>query len=136
VSLQVAILKVLSSYPDGRATLKALNADLAILNTSGRDWADRIRRLAAWVPDLDIFSQRFVLQSDAGWHITREGRSFLDSLETSDRLTGKADRASEAIATTATPPSTPPPPVLLIGVKRRRRKAKRGRFTDPRRRSA
>jgi hypothetical protein len=134
VSLQVAILKVLSSYPDGRATLKAMNADLAVLNTSGRDWADRIRRLAAWVPDLDIFSQRFVSRNDAGWQITEEGRSFLVLLETSDRLTGRLDRAPEAIAAT-TLPSAPPPP-LLIGAKRQHRKAERGRFSHLRRRSA
>src|SRR5882757_3816352 len=136
VSLQVAILKVLSSYPDGRATLKAMNADLALLNTSGRDWADRIRRLAAWVPDLDIFSQRFVLRSDAGWQITEEGRSFLVSLETSDRLTGRPDRAPEAIAATTTLPSAPPPPLPLVGAQRQRGKAERGRFAHPRRRSA
>jgi hypothetical protein len=137
VSLQVAILKVLSSYPQGRATLKALNADLAILNTSGRDWADRIKRLAAWVPNLDIFSQRFVLRSDAGWQITDEGRSFLVSLETLDRSTGRLDRAPEAIKVTTTRPSAlPPPQLLLIGVKRRERKSVPGRFANPKRRSA
>ena len=136
VSLQVAILKVLSSYPDGQATLKAMNADLAVLNTSGRDWTDRIRRLAASVPDLDIFSQRFVLRSDAGWQITEKGRSFLGSLETSDRLIGRPDRAPAGTAATTTLPSAPSPRLLLIGAKRRHRKAERGRFADPRRRSA
>jgi hypothetical protein len=41
VSLQIAILKVLVSHPEGRATIAALNSDLCILNTSGSDWTDR-----------------------------------------------------------------------------------------------
>jgi hypothetical protein len=35
VSLQVAILKVLASYPDGKATLAAMKSDLAILAGAG-----------------------------------------------------------------------------------------------------
>ena len=35
VSLQIAILKVLISHPEGRATIAALNSDLSILTTSG-----------------------------------------------------------------------------------------------------
>ena len=35
MSLQIAILKVLVSHPEGRATIAALNSDLCILNTSG-----------------------------------------------------------------------------------------------------
>ena len=50
MSLQIAIPKVLVSHPEGRATIAALNADLWILNTSGADWTDRLRRLAARAP--------------------------------------------------------------------------------------
>ncbi|EGP10289.1 hypothetical protein CSIRO_0065 [Bradyrhizobiaceae bacterium SG-6C] len=57
MSLQMAILKVLSCHPDGTTTIAALSADLAILNTSGNDWTDRMRRLAASVPGLDLFGQ-------------------------------------------------------------------------------
>ena len=81
MSLQIAILKVLVSHPEGRATIAALNADLSILNTSGSDWTDRLRRLAARAPGLDIFSQRLVLRDSSGWQITPEGRAFLDWLE-------------------------------------------------------
>ena len=81
MSLQIAILKVLVSHPEGRATIAALNADLSILNTSGADWTDRLRRLAARAPGLDIFSQRLVLRDSSGWQITPEGRAFLDWLE-------------------------------------------------------
>ena len=78
MSLQIAILKVLVSYPEGRTTIAALNSNLNILNTSGSDWTDRVRRLAARAPGLDIFGQRLVLRDSSGWQITPEGRAFLD----------------------------------------------------------
>ena len=81
MSLQIAILKVLVSHPEGRATIAALNSDLSILNTSGSDWTDRLKRLAARAPGLDIFSQRLVLRDSSGWQITPEGKAFLDWLE-------------------------------------------------------
>jgi hypothetical protein len=81
VSLQIAILKVLVSHPEGRATIAALNSDLSILNTSGSDWTDWLRRLAARAPGLDIFGQRLILRDSSGWQITPEGRAFLDWLE-------------------------------------------------------
>ena len=81
VSLQIAILKVLVSYPEGRATIAELNSNLSILNTSGSDWTDRLRRLAARAPGLDIFGQRLILRDSSGWQITPEGRAFLDWLE-------------------------------------------------------
>ena len=81
MSLQIAILKVLVSHPEGRATIAALNSDLSILNTSGSDWTDRLRRLAARAPGLDIFGQRLILRDSSGWQITPEGRAFLDWLE-------------------------------------------------------
>ena len=45
VPLQIAILKVLVSHPEGRATIAALNSDLSILTTSGSARTDRLRRL-------------------------------------------------------------------------------------------
>ena len=81
MSLQIAILKVLVSHPEGRATTAALNSDLCILNTSGSDWTDRLRRLAARAPGLDIFGQKLVLCDCSCWQITPEGRAFLDLLE-------------------------------------------------------
>jgi hypothetical protein len=55
VNFQVTVLKVLVSYPDGFAAMADLKRDMAILATSARDWADRTRRLAARVPELDVF---------------------------------------------------------------------------------
>ena len=81
MSLQIAILKVLVSHPEGRATIGALNSDLSILYTSGSDWIDRLRRLAARAPGLDIFGQRLILRDSSGWQITPHGRAFLDWLE-------------------------------------------------------
>jgi hypothetical protein len=81
VSLQIAILTVLVSHAEDRATIAALNSDLCILNTSGSDWTDRLRRLAARAPGLDIFGQRLILRDSSGWQITPEGRAFLDWLE-------------------------------------------------------
>jgi len=82
VALQVAILKVLSSHPDGRATLAALNADLAILASSGAEWTQRLKRLSALVPDLDIFGQGLVQRDESGWQLTRAGSELLRRIET------------------------------------------------------
>jgi hypothetical protein len=81
VSLQVAILKVLASYPGGRATVSAMKADLGLLAGAGSDWNARLKRLAARLPDLDIFSQGFVLRDAAGWQITTAGLDALRIME-------------------------------------------------------
>jgi hypothetical protein len=129
VSLQIAILKVLVSHPEGRATIAALNSDLSILYTSGSDWTDRLKRLASRAPGLDIFGQRLVLRDSSGWQITSEGRAFLEFLETG------ASSANVSLAGSSPPPPQQPP-LLLIGVKRRQRLTRRGRFADPRQRLA
>jgi hypothetical protein len=50
--------------------------------SSGSDWTDRVRRLAAPAPKLEIFlAIGFVLREDRGWRITESGRQFLASLE-------------------------------------------------------
>jgi hypothetical protein len=81
VSLQIAILKVLSSHPDGRASVAAIKSDLAVLTASGRDWSERVKRLAERAPNLDIFGQRFVTRDQNGWAIAEAGRDFLRSIE-------------------------------------------------------
>jgi hypothetical protein len=129
VSLQIAILKVLVSHPEGRATIAALNSDLSILNTSGSDWTNRLKRLAARAPRLDIFGERLVLRDNSGWQITPEGRAFLDWLES-----GVA--SANAPVAEPSPPPIQQPPLLLVNVTRRQRLTRRGRFMDPHRRSA
>jgi hypothetical protein len=81
VSLQVAILKVLSGHPGGRATVGDLNSDLAFLNSIGADWTDRIRRLASRAGTIDIFSHGLVLRDNGGWQITTAGRNLLTAIE-------------------------------------------------------
>ena len=129
MSLQIAILKVLVSHPEGRATIAALNSDLSILNTSGPDWTNRLKRLAARAPDLDIFGQKLILRDSSGWQITPEGRAFLDWLESG---------AASANVPVAEPSPPPPeqPPLLLVGVPRRQPLMKQRRFAGSRSRSA
>jgi hypothetical protein len=57
VNFQVTVLKVLVSYPDGFASLSDLKRDMAILVTSGREWSERTTKLAARMPELEIFGQ-------------------------------------------------------------------------------
>ncbi len=104
MSIQVAILKVLSSHGSGRAPLASLNRDIAILTASGAEWGTRIRRLAARVPFIDIFGQGLVIREDDGWQITPAGRDFLDHLEavTQDNLP-RPDEAPVASAESAEP---------------------------------
>ena len=81
MNFQVTVLKILGSYPDGFAVMEDLKRDMAILATSGREWADRTKRLAARVPDLDIFSHGLVERLSGGWQITAKGRAVLEFME-------------------------------------------------------
>ncbi|MCJ9728628.1 hypothetical protein [Bradyrhizobium sp. PRIMUS42] len=47
MNFQVTVLKILVSYPDGFAVMADLKRDMAILATSGQDWAERTKRLFA-----------------------------------------------------------------------------------------
>jgi hypothetical protein len=81
MNFQVTVLKVLASYPDGFASLDDLKRDMAILATSGEDWAERTKRLASRLPNLEIFSQGLVVRLEDGWRITERGRSVLQMIE-------------------------------------------------------
>jgi hypothetical protein len=81
MNFQVTILKVLVSYPDGFASLNDLKHDMAILAASGKDWSERTKRLAARLPNLDIFSQGLVVRLEDGWRITQQGRFVLEMME-------------------------------------------------------
>ena len=81
VNFQVTVLKVLVSYPAGFAILADLKRDVALLATSGRDWAERTKRLAARVRSLDIFTDELVDRVEGGWRITDKGRAILDLME-------------------------------------------------------
>ena len=81
MSFQITVLKVLAGHPDGRASVAELTRYVSVLMSSGSDWTDRMRRLAARVPKLDTFSSALVLRDNSGWQITDMGRQFLASLE-------------------------------------------------------
>lgn len=85
MKFQVTVLKVLVSYPDGFAVMADLKRDVALLATSGPDWSDRTKRMAARCPGLDIFSQGLVERIEGGWRITEKGRSFLQLMEARTR---------------------------------------------------
>jgi hypothetical protein len=130
VSFQITVLKVLAGHPEGRASLADLRRAVAILISSGTDWTNRTKRLAARAPDLDIFSQSFVVRDNAGWQITDAGRAFLTSIETPVPMMANSEQAPEVVATSV--PLPPSPPIRLLGVNRRRpRRRAAGRTRPP-----
>jgi hypothetical protein len=114
MSFQITILKVLAGHPEGRASLADLKRAMAILISSGSDWTNWMKRLAARAPDLDIFSQSFVLRDHAGWQITDAGRAFLDFLQTPSQPTSDDRQAPEVAAILVLPPAASP--MTLLGV--------------------
>ncbi|WP_035703251.1 hypothetical protein [Bradyrhizobium genomosp. I (2014)] len=103
MNFQVTVLKILVSYPDGFAVMVDLKRDMAILATSGRDWAERTKRLAARVPELDIFSQGLVERLNGGWRITEKGRAVLGFMEAKP-----AETTTESAAPAVEPPASSP----------------------------
>jgi hypothetical protein len=79
MTTNIAILKVLSSYPDGQASLDALKSDLAMLST--REWSTRMRALSALAGPISLFGDKLVTRESRGWGITPEGRALLESVE-------------------------------------------------------
>ncbi|MHC2332945.1 hypothetical protein [Bradyrhizobium sp. USDA 4454] len=67
MSFQLTVLKVLAGQSAGRASVADLRHAVAILMNGGRDWTDRMKRLAEHAPALNIFSAKFVVRDDAGW---------------------------------------------------------------------
>jgi hypothetical protein len=118
VSFQVTILKVLAGQPEGHLSLADLRNNVAILISSGPDWADRTKRIAARTPGLDIFSQGMVLRSSGGWQITDAGRAFLTE---SEALVSSQPQEPmpEKVDVSAAPADLSPVP--LIGPDTRRR---------------
>ena len=116
MSFQITVLKVLAGQVDGRATVAELTRQVSILISSGPDWTDRTKRLAALAPGLSIFGSHFVTVDVDGWQITDAGRAFLSSLENpasaavSETPCIPADVASPPIrAHLGSTPDAPPP---------------------------
>ena len=118
MSFQITVLKVLAGHPGGRASLDDLRRAVAILISSGSDWTNRMKRLAARAPGLDIFTQAFVLRDEAGWQITHAGKAFLAALEAPIQVAAPIDEAPEpALLPTRMPAS----PVIQLNEAKRRR---------------
>jgi hypothetical protein len=113
VSFQLAIMKMLTSYRDGKASIAELKRDLAILATSGPDWTNRMKRLAARAPDLDAFSQGFLDRDGYGWWITPSGRAFLEALEKPAPPAATEPLALEVVA--PAPPRSTLRPLTIVG---------------------
>jgi hypothetical protein len=115
VSFQITILKVLAGQTEGRATLPELTRQVSILVSSGPDWTDRTKRLAALAPGLDILRSRFVFVDRASWQITDAGRAFLISLETPTFAdNSSAIPENVLVSPDATPPTYKDEPKLEV----------------------
>jgi hypothetical protein len=120
VSFQITVLKVLAGSPGGRLPLAGLRHDVALLISSGRDWTDRTKRIAARAPDLDIFSQAFIVREPTGWQITGAGRDFLATIEKPASPVAPLIEAAPAVADP--PVAVPPKPLIVINTRRERRR--------------
>ncbi|MDE5445764.1 hypothetical protein GWG65_31025 [Bradyrhizobium sp. CSA207] len=135
MNFQVTVLKILVSYPDGFAVMEDLKRDMAILATSGRDWADRTKRLAARVPDLDIFSHKLVERMSGGWQITAKGRAVLEFMEARPAAPQPIQAPLVERATAATIAATQVPPLRQPVDRAKRRRECRERRREARERA-
>lgn len=122
MNFQVTVLKILVSYPDGFAAMADLKRDMAILATSGRDWAERTKRLAARVAHLDIFSQALVERLNGGWRITEKGRAVLERMEARPSETEPEGQGVGAEPSIAVPAARLPVSTGLARDQRRQRR--------------
>ena len=127
MNFQVTVLKILVAYPEGFAVMEDLKRDMAILATSGRDWADRTRRLAARFPDLDIWSQGLVERTNGGWKITSKGRAALEFMEARPAAPEPSQAPVEAVAAMVVATDVPPLRQPADRAKRRRERRERRR---------
>lgn len=135
MNFQVTILKILVSYPDGFAVMEDLKRDMAILATSGREWADRTKRLAARVPHLDIFSHGLVERVSGGWQVTSKGRAVLEFMETRPAAPAPIPALLIEDATAAAAPATLVPPLRQPVDRAKRRRERRERRREARERA-
>lgn len=93
MNFAVSIMKVLAGHPNGVCRHEELKRCLAILATSGPDWSNHSRELAAAFPKLNIFGAEFVRRYSFGWRLTPRGVIALEMMEELAR----ARRAEPAI---------------------------------------
>jgi len=136
VNFQATVLKVLVSYPDGFAAMADLKRDMAILASSGRDWAERTKRLAARVPDLDIFSQDLIERMNGGWRVTDKGRSVLEIMEARPAPAQAAELPPVRVVEAPTPATILSPMPSIAPVRRKRERKRRYRDAVRRRQAS
>ena len=129
MSFQITVLKVLAGHPEGRASIADLTRYVSILISSGADWTNRTKRLAARAPKLDIFGNSFVLRDNNGWQITEGGRQFLASLEAPLPISSEPAQGAEA-AMTKEPPARALPPLRLVVDNEKLGSRAHGRFSS------
>ena len=123
MSFQITILKVLAGHPEGRASLADLTRYVAVLMSSGADWSQRMKRLAARAPGLDIFTSGYVLRESCGWQITDAGREFLRSIEAAPPAEPAIEPVVPEPAIEITSPDLPHNVVQMVDFARRQRTA-------------
>jgi hypothetical protein len=136
VSFQITVLKVLAGHPEGRVSIADLTRYVSILISSGTDWTNRTKRMAARAPKLDIFVDAFVPRDDNGWHITEGGRQFLaEPVQAPEADTTKQPRSRVlpklrlVVNNKKQPPDGPGRrPLATIGLKCRSRPVRAGGF--------
>ena len=121
MSFQITVLKVLAGHPEGRASHADVTRSVAILMSSGADWSDRMKRLAARAPDLSIFCSGYVIRDASGWQITGAGRDFLAWIEApaSERLIDLEAIEQPAVAAA---PEVPSNVIRIADLKEQRRR--------------
>ncbi|WP_456752793.1 hypothetical protein [Bradyrhizobium sp. USDA 4461] len=137
MSFQLTVLKVLAGQSAGRASIAEIRRAVEILMNSGRDWTDRMKRLAEQAPDLNIFSAKLIIRDALGWEITQEGRRFLSALEKAvadqrELPQSTIDPASKEVAAQAVTDAAKsliPPRARHQSSRRRRRKGGANRRT-------
>ena len=77
MQFKLAILTVLATRPDGRATLDDLKGEVEALTAN----EDQLGDISSDLDDIDIFQSGLVIPDDGGLRITDTGRSALKALE-------------------------------------------------------
>ena len=77
MQIKLAILTVLTTRPDGRATLDELKSEVEALAAN----EDQPEDLSSGLDDIDIFQSGLVIREDGGFRITDAGRSALKALK-------------------------------------------------------
>lgn len=92
VNFKLAVLTVLAKWPDRRATAGEVRREVEII-MADEDQAEQLRRLSA-LGDIDIFQTGLVSRNRAGFQITDDGLSLLQSLESSNGPSAEVSTAS------------------------------------------